>query len=343
MSSRRNTVGGIAMLALACLSAPALAQDSDGPRHLSPGSVMIFPLFDSRPGFNTIITVTNTNTSNIQCPPTSFREGDVTVHYAYIESDTWLEFDLDENLTPADTLTVLARGHNREQKQGWLWVEARDPEVPTRGIDFDFLIGSAIVVNSDFDFEWEYAPYTFRALTEESGSDHGSTSCGHLYVDEGSENDDFTLDFDGVEYDFFPKTLYIDQFFGEGNPPELPGTQTFSNTLYLMSTQMTGTTVNILFWNNNEVRFSRGFQFDCWTEASLSEISNIALESNLRSSYDSGELNGIPTGWVSFNSEDGILGCFVQRISGAPNEVLAAGDALHFTGFREGVTIPRGN
>jgi hypothetical protein len=304
---------------------------------------MIFPLFDSRPGFNTIITVTNTNTSNIQCPPTSFREGDVTVHYAYIESDTWLEFDLDENLTPADTLTVLARGHNREQKQGWLWVEARDPEVPTRGIDFDFLIGSAIVVNSDFDFEWEYAPYTFRALTEESGSDHGSTSCGHLYVDEGSENDDFTLDFDGVEYDFFPKTLYIDQFFGEGNPPELPGTQTFSNTLYLMSTQMTGTTVNILFWNNNEVRFSRGFQFDCWTEASLSEISNIALESNLRSSYDSGELNGIPTGWVSFNSEDGILGCFVQRISGAPNEVLAAGDALHFTGFREGVTIPRGN
>jgi len=343
MSSRRNTVGGIAMLAIACLSAPAFAQDSDGPRHLSPGSVMIFPLFDSRPGFNTIITVTNTNTSKVECPPTSFRQGDVVVHYAYIESDTWLEFDLDESLTPADTLTVLARGHNREQKQGWLWVEARDPEVPERAIDFDFLIGSAIVVNSDFDFEWEYAPYTFRALTEETGEDHGETSCGHKYVDEGSENDDFTLDFDGVEYDYFPRTLFIDQFFGEGNPAELPGNQSFSNTLYLMSTEMTGTTVNILFWNNNEVRFSRGFQFDCWTEASLSEISAIALESNLRSSYDSSELNGIPTGWVSFNSEDGILGCFVQRISGAPNEVLAAGDALHFTGFREGVTIPRGN
>jgi hypothetical protein len=337
-------VGGIAMLTLACLSAPAFAQDpSDGPRHLSPGSVMIYPLFDSRPGFNTIITVTNTNTSFVQCPPTSFREGDVTVHYAYIESDTWLEFDLEEPLTPGDTLTVLARGHNREAKQGWLWVEARDPEVPDRAIDFDFLIGSAIVVNSDFNFEWEYAPYTFRALVEESGEDFGATSCGHFYADGGADEDDFTLDFDGVEYDFFPRTLFIDQFFGEGDPAELVGPQTFSNTLYLMSTEMLGTTVNFLFWNNNETRFSRGFQFDCWTEASLSEISSIALESNLRSRYDASELHGIPYGWVSFTSEDGLLGCFVQNISGAAGEVLAAGDALHFTGYREDVTIPRGN
>lgn len=341
MSSRRNMVGGIAMLTLACLSAPAIAQESDGPRHLSPGSVMIYPLFDSRPGFNTIITVTNTNTSLVTCPPTDFREGDVTVHYAYIESDTWLEFDLEEPLTPGDTLTVLARGHNREQKQGWLWVEARDPEVPDRAIDFDYLIGSAIVVNADFNFEWEYAPYTFRSLAEESGAAWGETVCGHYYVDGGADADDYSLNFDGTEYDYFPRTLYIDQFFGEGNPDELPGAQSFGNTLYLMSTEMTGTSVSILFWNNNETRFSRGFQFDCWTEASLSEISNIALESNLRSRYDASELNGIPYGWVSFDSADGILGCFVQNISGGGT--LAAGDALHFTGYREDVYIPRGN
>lgn len=343
MSSRRSMVGGIAMLALACLSAPAIAQPSDGPRHLTPGSVMIFPLFDSRAGFNTIITVTNTNTNQNQCPPTSFREGDVLVHYVYVEADTWLEFDLEEELTPADTISVLARGHNREQKQGWLWVEARDLENPTRAIDFDYLIGSAIVVNADFNFEWEYAPYTFRALTEETGGMFGQSSCGHLYVDAGPAGDDFTLDFNGVEYDYFPETLYIDQFFGEGNPAELPGTQSFGNTLYLMSTEMTGTSVSFLFWNNNEIRFSRGFQFDCWTEASLSEISNIALQENLRSRYDSSELNGIPYGWVSMESSDGLLGCFVQNISGDPNQSLAAGDALHYSGFRVDVTIPRLN
>ncbi len=341
MSIRRNLAGGIAMVTLAALSAPASAQDSDGPRHLSPGSVMIFPLFDSRPGFNTIITVTNTNTSETVCPPTRFMQGDVTVHYTYVEGDTWLESDLDEDLTPGDTLTVLARGHNREQKQGWLWVEARDREVPERAIDFDFLIGSAIVVNMDFDFEWEYAPYVFRSLAKENGSSFDETRCGHAYVDGGPGEADFQADFDGVEYDFFPRFLYIDQFFGEGDPLELPGSQRFSNTLYLMSTEMTGTSVNILFWNNNETRFSRGFQFDCFTEASLSEISNIALESQIRSRYNSNELMGIPYGWVSFDAPfDGILGCFVQKIS-STGAALAAGDALHFAGFREGVSIPR--
>jgi hypothetical protein len=316
-------VGGIAMLALACLSAPASAQVSDGPRHLSPGSVLIFPLFDSREGFNTIITVTNTNTNTTVCD-SNFRQGDVVAHFTYVEADTWLEFDIPEELTPADTITVLARGHNAEQKQGWLWVESRDIEVPDRAIDFDYLIGSAIVVNSDFNFEWEYAPYTFRALTEETAQSFGETSCGHDYVDDGT---DFTADFNGTEYDFFPETLYIDQFFGEGDPAELPGTQTFSNTLYLMSTQMTGTTVSFLFWNNNETRFSRGFQFDCWTEASLSEISNIALQQNIRSRYDDSELLGIPYGWVSMVASDGLLGCFVQNISGGAGASLAAGDA----------------
>src|SRR5262249_21065402 len=139
MTGRTRFSLGIAALAAVALAAPASAQ-SDGPRHLSPGSVLIFPLFDKTPGFNTIITVTNINTNQV-LHDNDFRGGDVLVHYTYVDGDTWLESDVDEFLTPKDTLSVLVSEHDfGAADKGWLWVEARDPEFPDRPIDFDFLI-----------------------------------------------------------------------------------------------------------------------------------------------------------------------------------------------------------
>jgi len=331
---------GFAALTVAALATPALAQ-SDGPRHLVPGSVMIFPVFDARDGFDTVITVTNTNDDR-RVNENRFRNGDVSVHFVYVDGETWLEFDTDEFLTPSDTISVLASQHAIDNMQGWLWVEARDPEIPECPIDFDFLIGSAILTNADFNLEWEYAPYTFRGLPgDRTGTGaFGYSGNGHAYI-EDCENLDGFLDFNGVEYDFFPRYIYIDQYFGEGSPAELPAA-TFANSAYLLSTEMEGTSGTILFYNNNERVFSRGFRFDCWTCQPLSGFSAQATEANTRIGYDPTELKGIPYGWLRFDSPiDPILGTFVQQITKGGLDFIA-GDAMHFSGSRA-AHIPRFN
>lgn len=336
---------GFAALTVAALASPALAQ-SDGPRHLVPGSVMIFPVFDARDGFDSIITVTNTNDDR-RVNENRWRNGDVSVHFVYIDGETWLEFDVDELLTPSDTISVLASQHAIDNMQGWLWVEARDPERPGCPIDFDYLIGSAILTNADFNLEWEYAPYTFRALPGENReSEFGYSGNGHAYVEdcdaieEGLEAS--YLDFDGSEYDYFPRYIYIDQYFGEGSPAEVPGGGTFANTAYILSTEMEGTSGTILFYNNNEREFSRGFRFDCWVGQALSAFSNQALESNTRIGYDSSELKGIPYGWLRFDSRDPVLGAFVQQITKGGQSFIA-GDLMHFSGYRDDARILRFN
>lgn len=332
---------GFAALAVAALATPALAQPSDGPRHLVPGSVMIFPVFDARDGFNTVITVTNTNADR-QVAPNGLRGGDVLVHYVYVDAETWLEFDVEEPLTPSDTISVLANQHTVDNMQGWLWVEARDPENPQCPIDFDYLIGSAILTNSDFNMDWEYAPYTFRALPGNTAgvAQFGYSGNGHAFVEDCNNLDGF-LDFNGVEYDFFPRYIYIDQFFAEGSPAELPAA-TFSNSAYLLSTEMEGTAGTILFYNNNERQISVGFRFDCWTCQPLTGFSAQANVASMRVGYDPTELNGIPYGWLRFDSPtDPILGAFVQQIARGAQEYIA-GDAMHFAGFRP-ARIPRLN
>jgi hypothetical protein len=330
---------GLATLTVAALATPVLAQ-SDGPRHLVPGSVMIFPVFDARDGFDTIITVTNTN-SDRRVADNRFRHGDVSVHFVYIDGETWLENDVDVFLTPSDTYSVLASEQAVDNMQGWLWVEARDPERPDCAIDFDFLIGSAILTSLDFNLEWEYAPYTFRALPEEremegedeTDSEFGYSGNDHAYV-EDCDNPDGFLNFDGIEYDYFPRYIYIDQYFGEGSPAELP-TATFANSAYLLSTEMLGTAGTILFYNNNEREFSRGFRFDCWTCRPLTGFSAQATQANTRIGYDSTELKGIPYGWLRFDSPtDPILGAFMQQISKGGLDFVA-GDTMHFSGTRE--------
>ncbi len=333
---------GFAAFVLATLATPAAAQpdpDSDGPRHLVRASVLIYPVFDIRPGFNTLVTVTNTNTDR-RVHDNGFRTGDVTVHFVYVDGESWAESDLPEDLTPGDTITVRVTDHQTDNLRGWLWVEARDPEFPDRPIDFDFLIGSAILTNMDFNLDWEYAPYSFRSLICENGErkdEHkytGESGNGHCYVEDPEEPDGF-LNFDGIEYDFFPDELYVDQFFGEGMPADkLPGA-TFANTIYILSTEMVGTVLNLLFYNNNERFTSRANQrFDCWTGRPLSGFGTIANHDQIRGNYNPNELRGIPYGWVLIRSNDPILACFVQRITRGAFTFIA-GDAVHFAGTQE--------
>jgi len=338
----RSMMGLLAgALVVGTLVGPASAQ----PIHAQPGSVLIFPLYNSTQGNNTVLTVTNLNEDENSCG-NGFRQGDVELHYVYY-SETWQESDTDEQLTPADTLTVLARGHNPNFEMGFLVVEARDPETGL-AIDFDFLIGSAIIVNSEFDFEWAYTPYVFEALPGRFERGLTDDACGRLFLDPAGDPDELTMDFDGRELSAFPDTLYLDHFFGEGTPAGRPAVS-FGNTLYLMSSSPGGlgnsTNVALVGWNNNEKRFSRSFSFDCYYFSSLGEITNAVSQTNLDVDSDDSELLGVEYGWLRLTATNGpesghaLLGVYTDAAT-IGGDVFTSGRELQYSGSRS-VTIPR--
>ena len=154
MIGMRTSIVPAALAALLLLPAVVWAQ----PLHLEPGSALVYPLFDSTHGAGTVLCVTNTNTSNRYCDDTDYREGDIVIHYQYFDGDDCLEFDRYEFLTPGDTLCVLAAHHNPDHDRGFLFVAAVDPSTFQKVV-FPYLIGSAIVVQSDLNFLWAYTPY----------------------------------------------------------------------------------------------------------------------------------------------------------------------------------------
>ncbi|MBI3844674.1 MAG: hypothetical protein HY292_08565 [Planctomycetes bacterium] len=286
--------------------------------------------------------MTNTNDDRTYCPDDDFRAGDVVLHYVYIDGATWREFDRFEPLTPGDTLSVLADNHNPEMDNGFLTVKALDP-VTLEAIDFDYLIGSAIVVQSDFNFLWGYTPYAFRG----NADDDTQTDCSRIPTD---ADGDGLVDFDGSEYDEFPAELFIDSFFEERG--------SFGNQLVLLATagQDYVNDISFLFWNNREQKFSRNFKFTCWVSTNLKSISNVAGRLN----GDPNELGKAPvqTGWVDIKGsrvldlagnvaidpegadlsvEAPILGVFMQTITGS---AFSAGHALHYTGAVDGLDLP---
>jgi len=326
---------------VSALGATAVAQ----PLHLQPGSVLVFPLYDSSPGAGTVICVTNLNDDNLFCPNSDFRQGDILVHYQYIDGATWQEFDRFEFLTPGDTLCVLADLHNPEQDQGFLVVSAVDPSNMDRRVDFDHLIGSSIVVQSGLNFLWSYTPYAFRALPSAGAP---GDPCNLPSTDADA---DTAIDWDGTEYDVFPAQLFIDSFFEE--------TGGFENQLTLLTTAGANYTaeVRFLFWNNIEMKFSRSFEFVCWHTCPLSEISNIVT--NLGGDEEELGQGARETGWASImgsriidgagnpvqndgggNAVPPILGVFSQFITGSD---FSAGHALHYRGSVDGLEMFGGN
>lgn len=331
MTCMKKVVGALIVAML--LSAVASAQ----PSHLQPGSALVYPLFDSAPGSGTVICVTNLNTNTEYCDLTDVRQGDILLHYIYVDGELCIEFDRFEYLTPGDTLCVVADKHNPEGEAGFLMIVALDPTTQEM-VEFDELIGSAIIVQSGLNFLWSYTPYSF------SGGD--GTSADPCALDITDIDDDDALDFDGIEYSEFPEMLMVDSFFEE--------TGNFDNQLTLMSTggAVYSTAIDLLFWNNVEDKFSRSFDFNCWWSGRLSDISLIAQGLG----GDKEELGAPPveTGWVSITPRrlidgagnpvgtavPGVLGVFAQFITSAD---FAAGHALHYTGNMDGLELLVGN
>ena len=310
----------------------------------SAGSVLIFPLFDSSPGSGTVICVTNTETDQSRCSDDT-RGGDVSLHYVYYDGTTCREFDRYELLTPADTLCVLADEHNPEGEIGFLMVMALNP-VTNEPYQFDHLVGQAIVVQSGLNFSWSYTPPSFRALATPGG-----TACSRVNPDSTIGDGDGAADFNGAEYEAFPRELVVPTFFEEDD--------NFGNQLTVMSTagDRYVNEVRYLIYNNIEDPYSRTQSFTCWFSTSLGEISQSAANLN----GDPDELgHNTETGWVSVRGrtlrdqagnpvrDDNddvvvppILGVFAQMIQGTD---FAMGDSLYGRdGYTDGLELPHGN
>lgn len=324
--------------AAAWLSAGEAERAHAQPSLREPGSVLIYPLFDSGPGAATLIQLTNTNRARSYCQQTDTRAGDVRVRLDYVDPTLSEPYTRYEFLVPGDSLTVLAGEHAPDPVSGYVVVSALDPE-KLEPFDFDFLIGSAIVAESAWNVAWTYAPYSFRAIPE-SGD-----ICDREPTDPAGD-DDGALDFDGVEYDLFPRELVIDTFFEHGGR--------FNSQLALVSfiPEEYASELSFLFWNNVEQKFSRALIIDRWWRGSLREVS--AIVEGLGG--DEEELvREIETGFCTIEgkaaldeNEDRvpeygrppILGVFMRTLSSG---TTAVGSAIAGNGALDGLEFDRGN
>jgi hypothetical protein len=329
------------------LSAAALVVLALAPSALAdgrkPGSVLVFPVHRSGSTFVTIVSVTNTNT--LPMNPVSFG-GATTAHYEYVNTVAnpmdpqiplmCIVFDRYEFLTPADTFSVLTSCHNAitsAGQEGYLVVSAQDPYLFDTPWNFNWLVGSELVINASGGM------YSVNAIPFKAVNNDGLAT---------DLNGNGALDFDGVEYEGIPDVLYIDNFVA------LAGSQ-----LALVSLTGGPMATNMVYfdvWNDNEYPMSTTKLMGCWFDQPLVNVSPLFEEFFLKNNtpHDPTELDltcsgvgGIETGWARiqslgvflpggqpFASDGALLGCITAGIATVIDggHLLWESDALQFNG-----------
>lgn len=277
------------------LSVTTLAVLAAGPLALAggrnPGSTLVFPVQRSGQGWFTIVSVTNTNVNPLG--------GATLVHYEYVntiynpaETQQPLGctiFDRIEYFTAADTLSVVTSCHNATagQQQGYLVVSAQDPTKFGVPWSHNWLMGSELVLNGSGGM------YSINAIPFEAIPAAGLAT---------DVDGDLELDFNGVEYEGIPETLYIDSFIA------LAGSQ-------LALINLTGTpdalvTVQFDVWNDNEFPLSTTKLFKCWFDERLVNVSplfdqfflfNNTPDDPEELDLDCNNINDAETGWARIN------------------------------------------
>jgi len=262
-----------------------------------PGSLLLYPEFDSRNGTVTVITLTNTDCNFTGNPLTD----NVNVEFVYIDHNGCREFNRVETMTPCDTLTLLAEAHNPNDEQGYLYVFAKST---TTGepIVHNGLIGQTLVVNGLQSFEYSINAVAFKGIGDGMLTDL---------------DDDGIRDLDGVEYDEAPEEILIPRFFGQNWSPNVPkvagggpqaiGIRTHSR---LILVNLSGgaaftTTVDFLIYNDNEEVFSSEYTFDCWDKPYLLDISGLFSNAFLKTTnHNPLEVRGarsLESGWFKID------------------------------------------
>ena len=257
-----------------------------------PGSLLLYPLFDNRQGFLTLVTVTNTN-CNAGPNANGLLNGTVDVEFVYIGRYgpggidlPCLETNRTRRLSPCDTFTAYTSADNPNQEQGYLYVFAKDP-ITGKAIVWNHLIGEEVIFGSSESLRDSVAAVPFLGI----GAERSTTD----------DDNDNIRDLDGTEYSKAPEELLIPRFLGQD--PNGDG-NIFKSKLALVAlsggTQFT-TTINFLVYNDNEEEFSTQYTFQCWAYPRLTDISGVFLETFLDSTNNNAlEIIGRPakeSGW----------------------------------------------
>ncbi len=274
--------------------------DCESLNRQTPGSLLIFPEFDNRPGRTTLITVTNTNCEN---DPEIINPG-IDVEFVYIgkfgrngEDLECVEFNRTRHLTPCDTFTTLTNYDNPTQARGYLYVFAKDPQTH-RPVVFNHLIGQELLLGGTGYLDDALNAVVFRGIGSKSG-----------LVSRAAEtdlDDDGIRDLDGHEYDRAPAQILIPRFLGVDAPrlnPGLGNTAAIRSRLILLGlsggTEFT-TLIDFLVYNDNEEVLSTQYIFRCWDTPDLTDISNVFLNQFLKN-----QTNDDPNEIAHANRESG--------------------------------------
>ncbi len=274
------------------------------------GSLLVFPCFDNSPGATSIVTVTNTNNDSVN--------GQVRVHFVYVNGSNCQEFDRVRTLTPSDTITVLTKYDNPNQTQGYLYCFALH-KTTGAATKFDYLIGTEIVGTASDALDTETQPFVFRA---------GAA------LAEGANTDldgDGIRDLNGNEYEAAPNRILIPNFIADTNE--------ITNKLVLIN--LTGgaaftASVSFEVYNDNEEIYSAQYAFSCWAKVDLLSVSNVFANWFLKSTnHNLNEIEGTnnlapETGWFRLNgltassttttfSDPAILAMRLTQVGGLPN------------------------
>jgi len=303
------------MQILGCIAVPVLLLALGGVAFGEdyPGSVLVFPLVDSTDGNSTLISVTNMNTNQESCGD-GYAGGDVVLIYRYVNGEGCGYSGIFEALAPGETRTVLAKKHFPEFTRGYLVVSALSPDSPHHLVNFNYLVGRAIVLGPNRETAWSYNACTFRAVYDGFGDD-----CDRVNPDLDSDG---KIDFDKFEYEGMPEYIMAPSFMEEVK---------FDSRLVLMSTVRSGpAAVNITIRNNQGETFSKSLTLYCWRSGTLSELLG-PVAANLGG--DSTELPfNIETGSFEIRCSKPVLAVLMQRSATGSFEF---GDGLVWSVLRE--------
>ncbi len=296
----------------------------------NPGSLLIYPSYDSDPGSGTVISITNTKDDPSFNQNTNLN-GVVDVHFIYIDGEYWTEFNRFERLTPNDTFTVLAGVHNPNSETGFLYCVALNPTTQAP-MSHNWLIGDEIVADGGGNWLYGFEAIAFKAITGE-----------------GADTDldqDGMLDLDGSEYEQVADEMMISSFIAQDTANGVTSTLIL---VALVPSSDYESRLDFKVYNNNEYEFSATYKLRCWAFVELGDIDAVFEDSFLSATWVDTRANGLSvgtTGWARINGDRAIdivgnepmiddpafVGAFAQSLDGyAVGHLLHESDALNAT------------
>ncbi len=277
------------LVALAALAAPAAAQVQ------APGSLLVFPEYDTRPGALTLTSITNTS-------PTQA----VRIVLRDIDSDG-NEFLRTQDLEASETWVALHALLDPNAARGFAIAYVVPPNASEPPLDADVLVGSLTVVDAFVPGVLTLPVLSFRALAG------------------GDPNGNGLLDLDGVEFEPLPSQWIVPSFIG------VDPARRYDGELILVG--MSGgrqfeTTVELTGFDDEGHPCTVETSFRRWTRLRLEAISPAFTQASLAASGQTpgGVLGAseIETGWIRLRGkrasspttvidDPAILAVYVQR------------------------------